>query len=265
MKKYNYHTHTKRCGHAVGEDEEYVIAAINNGYKILGFSDHVFIPNLLNPDRIRGNFDELDNYLYSLNYLKQKYKDQIEIFIGFECEYFPELEDYYRDLLKSKKVDYLILGQHYAYYENNLLFDYVPYSKNRDERYVELIEQGLNTGLFSILVHPDLYLASQNMNEKNVKLAERICKSCLDNDVYLEFNQGGLRRGQVNIDNEMRYPYPVKDFFMIAKEFGNKIVMGVDAHAPSELFHPVARVHADSITLDWGIKIVDEVKLKKVY
>ena len=31
MKKYNYHTHTKRCGHAVGEDEEYVIAAINNG------------------------------------------------------------------------------------------------------------------------------------------------------------------------------------------------------------------------------------------
>ena len=41
--KYCYHTHTKRCGHAVGEDEEYVIEAIKAGIKDLGFSDHVFL------------------------------------------------------------------------------------------------------------------------------------------------------------------------------------------------------------------------------
>ena len=28
MIKRNYHTHTKRCGHAIGEDEEYVVNAI---------------------------------------------------------------------------------------------------------------------------------------------------------------------------------------------------------------------------------------------
>ena len=37
---FNYHGHTKRCGHAVGEDEEYVQAAIAAGYSIIGFSDH---------------------------------------------------------------------------------------------------------------------------------------------------------------------------------------------------------------------------------
>ena len=26
MQKFNYHSHTKRCGHAIGEDEEYVLA-----------------------------------------------------------------------------------------------------------------------------------------------------------------------------------------------------------------------------------------------
>ena len=38
---YNYHTHTKWCSHAVGEDEEYILNAIINGIKKLGFSEHI--------------------------------------------------------------------------------------------------------------------------------------------------------------------------------------------------------------------------------
>ena len=40
MIKTNWHTHTSRCGHAVGTDEEYVQAAIQGGLTTLGFSDH---------------------------------------------------------------------------------------------------------------------------------------------------------------------------------------------------------------------------------
>ena len=40
MNKNNYHTHTTRCMHAIGQDEEYVQAAIKAGIKKLGFSDH---------------------------------------------------------------------------------------------------------------------------------------------------------------------------------------------------------------------------------
>ena len=43
MIKANYHTHTARCGHAIGTDEEYVQAAIQAGLKTLGFSDHAAI------------------------------------------------------------------------------------------------------------------------------------------------------------------------------------------------------------------------------
>lgn len=37
---FNLHTHTYRCHHAKGTDEEYVIKAIENGYDLIGFSDH---------------------------------------------------------------------------------------------------------------------------------------------------------------------------------------------------------------------------------
>ena len=40
----NYHTHTARCGHAVGEDREYAEMALARGLKTLGFSDHVPMP-----------------------------------------------------------------------------------------------------------------------------------------------------------------------------------------------------------------------------
>ena len=36
----NYHTHTARCGHAEGTEEEYILTALRCGFKVLGFSDH---------------------------------------------------------------------------------------------------------------------------------------------------------------------------------------------------------------------------------
>ena len=58
MIKRNYHTHTKRCGHAIGEDEEYVINAIEAGLTDLGFSDHCpYIdkePNMVIVEGVKG-------------------------------------------------------------------------------------------------------------------------------------------------------------------------------------------------------------------
>ena len=36
----NYHTHTPRCGHAIGSERQYIERAIEEGFKVLGFSDH---------------------------------------------------------------------------------------------------------------------------------------------------------------------------------------------------------------------------------
>lgn len=40
----NYHTHTYRCGHGYGNEEDMVKAAINLNMQELGFSEHVPLP-----------------------------------------------------------------------------------------------------------------------------------------------------------------------------------------------------------------------------
>lgn len=88
--KTNYHTHTTRCMHATGSDEDYVLSAIKGGYQELGFSDHT--PWKYHTDYVadmRMLPEELPGYVESLHSLREKYRDQISIKIGLECEYFP--------------------------------------------------------------------------------------------------------------------------------------------------------------------------------
>ena len=40
----NYHAHTFRCQHAVGNERDYIEAAIKMGIKEFGFSDHIPCP-----------------------------------------------------------------------------------------------------------------------------------------------------------------------------------------------------------------------------
>ena len=49
----NYHTHTFRCGHARGEEREYIEKAFAEGLTTLGFSDHVPMPF---PDGFQSHF-----------------------------------------------------------------------------------------------------------------------------------------------------------------------------------------------------------------
>lgn len=58
LKKINFHTHTKRCKHAKGEDKDYIDAAIKNNLDILGFSDHGPYPD--NRFNLRMNFYQIE-------------------------------------------------------------------------------------------------------------------------------------------------------------------------------------------------------------
>ena len=81
--KENYHTHTIRCNHAIGTDEEYVISAINSGVKILGFSDHSPYPmpgGYVTSYRLSENAAR--DYIASLRSLREKYRDKIKILMS---------------------------------------------------------------------------------------------------------------------------------------------------------------------------------------
>lgn len=110
QQKWNIHTHTTRCGHATGLDIQYIQSAIEAGFTMLGFSEHLPYPEI----RISGArmfYEQKDEYIATIRKLKQDYQDKIDIKVGYEVEY---LKDHFNDLMNLKKeCDYMILGQHF--------------------------------------------------------------------------------------------------------------------------------------------------------
>ena len=227
--EYCYHTHTTRCGHAVGEDEEYVKAAIAYGIKRLGFTDHVMLPGYTQPG-IRGDYSLKDDYIKSIKQLREKYKDQIEILVGFECEYMDEMVDYYKELLKE--VDYLILGQHCRIVDGQLTW-YSHGDKYEGAReYVRDVTKGIKSGLFTYFAHPDLIISHFGYGDPIIdELSHEILRTCQQYGMTIELNLGPMRRRHYD---ENEYSYPNARFFEISKQYNLNIVMGIDAHNPND-------------------------------
>jgi len=237
---YCFHTHTYRCGHAVGSDEEYVLAAIKRGIKVLGFSDHVILKDFhdknqihipgVNRSGVRCDYSYLDDYIDSINNLKEKYKDKIEIHVGFEAEYLPEYLDYYKELLDSKKIEYLILGQH-SYLENGKMVYYGSLGKNLGAReYTKDLIRGMSTGLFKYVCHPDIFTTYFGSNDEEYEIyARMIVEASIKYNCPLEINLGGRRRKEI----DENYIYANRTFFKIASEYkDSKVIIGFDAHNP---------------------------------
>lgn len=231
MQKFNYHTHTARCGHAGGDDEQYVKAAIAAGYSVLGFSDHAPFPGVIHPgDRMR--MDELHGYIASITQLKKKYAGIIEIKLGMEFEYFPEMEYYYTHLRSI--TDYLIVGQH------NRMLDALEYNYWADDDdvlyYADQIVAAVEHGFADIIAHPDYFmLGRRGWNAACEAAARKICAVSLKYNIPLELNTNGLRYGKQLYDNGKFYPYPFRPFWEIIAETKAPVIYGVDAHRPLTL------------------------------
>ncbi len=244
---FNLHSHTKRCGHAYGEDEEYAEAAYSSGLSSMGFSDHAMIKGVSDPG-MRGEYGELEGYISSVTGLKEKYRGKMDVFLGMECEYMPGLYGYYRDLLDRRGFDYLILGQHCFFdKDGNTTFYWQLGEIEAIRRYAEDLIKGMESGLFLYVAHPDLMAISlrtpgglQAFMEASVRIAE----AAVALDMPLEINMGRSR----NPYRRTKYPeYPDRRFWEIAKRKGAKCLLGIDAHSPGDYFSSPFRYFDDFV------------------
>ncbi|MBR1553919.1 MAG: histidinol-phosphatase [Oscillospiraceae bacterium] len=222
----NYHTHTKRCGHAEGEDRAYVENAIRNGMKVLGFADHcpwVYPDGFVSGTRMHPS--ELDDYFTSLTNLREEYKKDITVYIGFESEYIPELLPEQDKLLADYPVDYHILGQHFLTREPSFYTGRVFDNEKILEDYVDSVIEGMETGRYAYLAHPDLvgFSGSREIYDKHYR---RLCEYLKEHDQPVEINLLGVV--------EHRH-YTNEHFLKLAGETGCKAIIGCDAHQPHRL------------------------------
>lgn len=252
----NYHTHTWRCNHAVGQEKEYVENAIAAGLKILGFSDHS--PYVF-PDgyrsRIRMGIEELPDYVDTVLKLRKEYEGRIEIPLGLEIEYFPALLPQLLPILRDQPMDYLILGQHFVgngereHYSGRVADD-----KTLLERYTNQSIDAMQTGLFTYFAHPDLMHYPDN-DAFYVQQARRLCREAKSCGFPLEINLLGIRERK-------HYPRPL--FWEIAAEEGCDVIFGRDAHEPEALLQMEDTQKAIAMVERLGLNLLETVPLRKI-
>lgn len=253
MIKTNWHTHTARCGHAVGSDEEYVKAAIQGGLSTLGFSDHAAYKKSRPTDRM--DLDQFPEYMASIRSLQKKYQDQIAIYLGTEVECYPEelplLIEY------RKKMDYCILGQHSL----NLDDDRSYYATKPEELeiYVSRLQLACEKDLVDYICHPDVILYSYPVLDESVRTcAKQIAAISKKYNMPLELNTGsGVHHGMHHYEDGDRYAYPTRIFF---EEFAKEhcpVVIGLDVHDP--------KLFLDDTDLNRALSVIEGLDCNILY
>lgn len=247
MQKFNYHSHTYRCGHAELDmsDEEYVQEYIKMGFKKIAFTDHCPEKNKIDKrNRMRMEYDKRNEYLDSIKGLKKKYANEIELETGYEVEYLPGEEENLREL--KEETDKLVLGQHFVYDDNkNLVI--IGEDKPTDKeliRYAEYIREAMRLGIPDIIAHPDLFMKIEDkFEETETKVTKIICEAAEKYNIPLEININDifkrtyyenrkLNNNPIEIQRKKlnKVAYPCKEFWEIASNYNIKVLYGIDAH-----------------------------------
>ncbi|MDD2790158.1 MAG: histidinol-phosphatase [Sulfurimonas sp.] len=226
--KVDLHNHTTRCNHAVGEMEEYVKKAIASGTKKFGFSDHA--PMDFDP-KYRMGFEEMREYEHDVLALKEKYKSQIEILLGYEVDY---LKGHIDQRVLDVDVDYLIGSVHFI---GDWGFDnpeFIGKYEHEDidiiwQKYFDAIQEMAQSKLFDIVGHFDLIKVFKFMPNKDIKLiAANALLAIKEADMVLEINAAGFRK-------PVAEAYPSISLLKEAFKMGIPITFGSDAHAPEQV------------------------------
>ena len=259
MQNFNFHTHTYLCGHAVGEAEEYVLKAIEAGFKDLGFSEHLCYPDWDDANE-RIFYGKEDEYIAEINRLKAKYQQDINIYCGFEFEFF---EDSIKHLEKMKsKCDYMICGQH-AYDRKEHYYDNPEYCS---DEYIDMmskqVERALDLQLCKYVAHPDYFLLSKlDFSDSMKNSIRRIAEAVKRNDAVLEINLKGMKYGTRDYEGINSFYYPNYQVFKIIGEVGCKVVIGYDAHNPLDLLNRKRESEILAKFKDLNLNICDDLTI----
>ena len=226
--KVDLHNHTKLCNHANGEIDEYIKEAILNNTKYFGFSDHA--PMDYDP-KYRMSFNDMPIYERDVLELKEIYKDDIEILLGYEVDY---LKNHMDERVLNAKVDYLIGSVHFL---GEWGFDnpeFIGEYKNRDineiwQKYFDTIEEMANARLFDIVGHLDLIKVFKFMPQKDIcEIAYNALVAIKQADMAIELNVAGFRK-------PIKEQYPSIPLLKLAFKLNIPITFGSDAHEPKQI------------------------------
>ena len=227
------HNHTSLCKHAKGSMEDYIKKATEKDIKFFGFSDHAPMEF---DYQYRMSFKQMPTYEKNVKKLKEKYKDKIEILLGYEVDFTPFVDK----RVLERKVDYLIGSVHFL---DNWGFDNPEFIKEWDKRdikdvykeYFLKIEEMANSNLFDIVGHIDLVKVF-GYKIKNIKdIAKNAIKAIKKAKMSVEINTAGLRK-------PVKELYPSDELLEMILNENIDITLSSDAHSPEQVGYKINKV-----------------------
>jgi histidinol-phosphatase (PHP family) len=233
---HNFHSHTLRCKHALGEVKEYCQVAVDRGMKTLGISDHMPWPD----DRwnaSRMDYAELEDYSKEIDQAKIDFPE-IKILKGMECEYDAEYRAWFDDELLGKyQFEYLVGGVH-MFLDGDRWCNTYKHVKTaaRLKLFADATVEMMETGLFDFIAHPDLFgVDYTDWDADAIACSRDILSAAVDLDIGLEINALGLRKqGKQELGDPLPL-YPWRPFWEEATHYDIKVIVNSDAHRPVDL------------------------------
>jgi len=225
---FDYHMHTALSdGH--NTHEEMVLSAIEKGFDEIGFSDHFCIKQ---PCTWAVGADGIAQLEEKVIEMRVKYGDQINILFGIEVDYFSDKEKEIRESLQQFSFDYIIGSIHflndwnydtdksrYSEFRNDFLYDW----------YFREFQSAAKSGLFDIMVHPDLIKKFRIWPETSRKqLFEETAEVLARSGVGFEINTSGK-------DRPCGEFFPGRELLSAFFKAGVPVTMGSDSHLQEQI------------------------------
>ena len=228
---YSFHIHST-FSDGKNTPQEIIQAAIEREFISIGFSDHGYTVYDL-----RYCMTDQTGYINEIKALKEKYKNQIQVYLGVE-------EDAFSPLTRND-FDYIIGSCHYGFRNNK----YYPIDSNFDyfkkcleafgndhlafaESYYSNFCQYIKTRKPDIIGHFDLITKFDEMGETlflgdpdYIKISEKYTREALKSGSIFEINTGAIARGFRTA------AYPFENLLYVLRKNNVPIILSSDSHS----------------------------------
>ena len=229
--KSSLHTHSTFCD-GKNTPEEIVLAAMNKGFCSIGFSGHGYTDFDL-----RYCIKDVEGYIKEISRLKEKYKGEIEIYLGVEEDAFCQANRKDYDYIIGSSHYYVVNGQYYPIDSSPDHFKKCLDAFNYDvermaEDYYSKFCSYINKRRPDVVGHFDLITKFDEMggslflkNEKYNAIVEKHIETVADSGCVFEVNTGAISRGY------RHDPYPAENLLYILKKHGTPLTLSSDSHS----------------------------------
>ncbi len=227
------HLHSKLCGHATGELEDYIEQGIALGLEAVGFSFHLPV-EIPHEGKVNVTREELDHLAGEISRLQGVYRADIPVLLGGEADFLPGSEAEIEGILSAYPFDYVIGSVHFI---GEWAFDHPAEVAAYDgwdrralyERYFGLVCDAARRGRFDVVGHIDLVKKfGHRLAGDWSDLLDAVCGVVRDCDLCVEINTGGF-------DKPVGEQYASEPFVRRLVELGIPLSFGSDAHAPDQV------------------------------